>query len=78
MEFAKCRQFPNATTVGKKHSLRQSSRVMYSTTDGSQNTSDTAATMKNVLERRKFCSVARRLWMSILGIVKCYGECTVR
>ena len=44
--------------------------MMYTTKAGNQNTSDKAATMKKVLDSRKFRSIDCLLWLSIPGGVK--------
>ena len=59
MEFAKRRTFTVDATNGETHP-QQNSIMTYDTKPGSQNTSDTATTMKNVLESRKLRSVEFR------------------
>ena len=60
MEFAKRRTFTVDAIGGEIHS-QQNSLKTYATKPGSQNASDTATTINNVLESRKFRSVKFRL-----------------
>ena len=61
MEFAKCRALTNQSNVGEKH-CKQNALMAYTTKPGSQKISDTATTMENVFERRKFWFCVERLW----------------